>query len=143
MTAPSPREFENEVRVTLAVVQRELKAAVRAYRDAWDAGHTTAVRGSDGRVAHGVSDPTAGVVGDPLDRRRPGAQAGIRAACERAAHRLATIDNAATSIRPDIARAMDRLDPPETFEPVIYPRTVTRAELEESRAIQQRRAADG
>lgn len=143
MTAPTPRAFDRSAKAAIARVRRELADLDDLYATAYDAGHTTAVRGSAGKIAvGGVNDPTGVIVGDPLDPRRPGAQAGLRRSCERASRKLAEIENMAASIRPELQRSLDRLDPRETFEPTRYPVSVTNAELEESRSAQRRRDAD-
>lgn len=98
-----------------------------------------AVRGSAGKITHGMSDPTAEVVGDPLDKKRPGAQAALRKVLERTPKRLAEAENILASAEGDIRRAMDRLDPAETFEPLRYPITTTEAERRESKEAQDRR----
>lgn len=100
-----------------------------------------AVRGSAGKISHGMSDPTLEVVGDPLDKKRPGAQAALRKVLERAPKRLAEAENILSAVEADIRRAMDRLDPAETFEPIRYPITITQDELRESKDAQERRRA--
>lgn len=141
MAAPTPREFERQTAATLARVRRELRDAAAVYRTAYASGHVNAVRGDGGRGAPGAADPTLAVVGDPLDPRRPGAAAGARRACERAARRVVEVENLVGSLVPDLQSALDRFDPREGFEPVRYPVSITRAELDESRAAQERRRA--
>jgi hypothetical protein len=102
-----------------------------------------AVRGSAGKITHGMSDPTVAVVGDPLDPKRPGAQAALRKVLERAPKRLVEAENILSSIEKDIRHAMDRLDPAETFEPLRYPITTTEAERRESKEAQDRRKSRG
>jgi hypothetical protein len=97
------------------------------------------VRESAGKISHGMSDPTVEVVGDPLDPKRPGAQAALRKKLENAPKRLVEAENILSSIEKDIRHAMDKLDPPERFEPTRYPITTTEAERRESKEAQDRR----
>lgn len=125
----------------LAHVRRELKDVTRLYRTAYESGYTQARRGTgESRLAFGESNPTLSVLGDPLDKRRPGAAAGARRTCERTARRVVEVENMVGSLVPDLTRALERFDPKETFEQLRYPVSVTQADLEESRAAQRRRA---
>ena len=112
----------------------------RAYLAAgWQVG-----RENIGKISRGgVSKPLEGIVGDPLDPRRPGRQAAIRKKLENAEKQLEIAINVVDDIAKDIGKAMDRLDPPETFDQLRYPISVTQDELGERHEAQQRRLGRG
>lgn len=147
MTPPTPRAFTRTCELTAESVLRRLQDLKLLYCGDQDDGGAyqmsleRTMRGSAGKISHGTSDPTLEIVGDPLDPRRPGAQAALRKVLERAPKRLAEAENILSSIEADIRRAMDRLDPAETFEPLRYPITTTEEERQESREAQNRRRA--
>lgn len=144
MTAPTPRQFDAAVAQTLARLRQRLEDLPELYLRAYGAGHERVVRDSVGKITKGsVATPTEQIVGDPLDPLRPGAQAAVRRACERAPRHLADAENALGAIEREIFRALDRLDPHEGFAQLRYPITVTQAELEEAKAAQQRRHERG
>ncbi len=148
MTPPTPRAFARTCESAAdALLQRlaDLKLLYCGDQDDGGAYHMSlerAVRGSAGKITHGMSDPTVEIVGDPLDPKRPGAQAALRKQLERAPKRLAEVENVLSGIEKDIRKAMARLDPPETFEPLRYPITTTQEERLESKQAQDRRRAD-
>lgn len=149
MTPPTPRTFARTCDATAENMLRRLADLKLLYcgeqgdnaDSAYSMSLEKAVRGSAGKISHGMSDPTLEVVGDPLDKKRPGAQAALRKVLERAPKRLAEAENILSAVEADIRRAMDRLDPAETFEPIRYPITITQDELRESKDAQERRRA--
>lgn len=147
MTVPTPRAFErtcDAAAESLAHRLNDLKLLYCGDQDDGGAYHMSlerTVRGSAGKIRHGMSDPTTEIVGDPLDKQRPGAQAALRRALERAPKRIQEAENILSSLEGEIRKAMDRLDPAETFEPLRYPITVTQAELADSQSAQDRRRA--
>lgn len=143
MTAPTPRQFELAIAQTLARLRRHMAELPEIYERAYGASHDRVVRASTGKITKGRSDPTEQIVGDPLDAQRPGAQAAIRRALERAPKKLAELENDLVSIEREISRAMDRLDPAQGFEPLRFPVSATNADLDEARAAQERRVARG
>lgn len=143
MTAPTPRQFEIDVARTLARLKRHLAELPLLYEQAYGASHDRVVRASAGKITKGRSDPTEQIVGDPLDPLRPGAQAAIRRALERAPKKLAELENEVLSIEREISRTLDRLDPAPGFEPLRFPVSASNADLDESRAAQARRRARG
>lgn len=149
MTVPTPRVFDQKCDVAGENILRrlaDLKVLYGGDQDdggAYHMGLARSVRESAGKISHGMSDPTVEVVGDPLDPKRPGAQAALRKVLERAPKRLVEAENILSSIEEDIRHAMDRLDPAETFEPLRYPITTTEAERRESKEAQERRKARG
>jgi hypothetical protein len=56
---------------------------------------------------------------------------------------LTVAENVVTDIIKDIEAAMSRLDPPETFDQLRYPISVTHDELDDRHAAQERRLARG
>jgi hypothetical protein len=149
VTPPTPRVFNQKCLLAADNILRRLGELRILYGGDDDAGGAyrmsleQAVRGSAGKISHGMSDPTMAVVGDPLDPKRPGAQAALRKVLERAPKRLVEAENILSSIEKDIRHAMDRLDPAETFEPLRYPITTTEAERRESKEAQDRRKTRG
>ena len=149
MTLLKPASFERVCDSTADNLRRRLDDLKLLYRGdeddggAYEMGLDRTVRGSAGKISHGMSDPTLEIVGDPLDKQRPGAQAALRRVLERAPKRLVEAENILSAIEKDIRHAMERLDPPETFEPIRYPITITQDELAESKAAQDRRRAGG
>lgn len=149
MTLLKPPTFDKVCDSTASDIKRrldDLKVLYRGDQDdggAYEMSLERTVRGSAGKISHGVSDPTLEIVGDPLDKQRPGAQAALRRILERAPKRLAEAENILASVEADIRRAMDRLDPAETFEPLRYPITITQDEFAESKAAQDRRREEG
>ena len=147
MTVPTPKAFTQTCDETgERLLQRlaDLRLLYCGDQDdggAYDMSLDKPRRGSAGKISHGISDPTAEVVGDPLDRLRPGAQAALRKALERAPKRMAEAENILSAIEGEIRKAMDRLDPSMGFEPTRYPITTTIAERQESKEAQDRRRA--
>ena len=140
MTALRPDQFEKLVNQTRNGLVRRLDELLIAYKVAHDAALERVVRENAGKVTSGgPADPTATITGDPLDAVRPGAQAAIRRVLESAPKDLASAENTIGGISRKIERAMDRLDPREGFEALRYPISVSNADLEESRAAQERR----
>lgn len=145
MTAPTPRVFNQKCLTAADNILRRLGELRLLYCGDDDSGGAyrmsleQSVRGSAGKISHGTTDPTVAVVGDPLDPKRPGAHAALRKVLENAPKRLVEAENILSAIEKDIRHAMDRLDPPETFEPLRYPITTTEAERRESKEAQDRR----
>ena len=147
MTVPTPRSFSRTCDKTIENITRRINDLRVLYcgelPDNSDGAYAMSleksVRGSAGKIHHGMSDPTLEVVGDPLDKRRPGAHAALRKKLESANTRMQELENILTSLEGDIRHAMDRHDPAETFELTRYPITVTREELRESKEAQERR----
>ncbi len=144
MTAPTPRQFQMEIAESHARIKASLAGLPHVYERAYLAAGWQVGRESVGKISRGgISKPLEGIVGDPLDPRRPGHQAAIRKQLERANKQLAVAENVISDIAKDIERAMDRLDPPETFNQLRYPISVTHDELDERHAAQQRRLGRG
>lgn len=143
MTAPKPEAFEVQLATTYAHIRQQLGALPELYRIAHEAGHRQVVGESVGKITSGaVSDPTASIVGDPLAARKT-AQAGIRAALENAPGQLVLVESQLNAITQDITKALNRLDPRETFEPVRYPISITQDEHAQAVEAQARRRARG
>lgn len=131
MTAPTPRQFDIILAQAHARITDEMKQLPELYSLAHGASVWKVSREQGGKISRGgVSKPTEAIVGDPRDPRRPGAQAGIRKALERAEKHLADAENAVVAARVDIEKAMDRLSPRETFVHERTPFSVNKAELE-------------
>ena len=151
MTVPTPKAFDRVCDDAADQLLRRLADLKRLYRgedeDGADGAYKMSlervVRGSAGKISHGMSNPTLEIVGDPLDRQRPGLQTALRKKLEGAPKRIQELDNILASLEGEIRKAMDRLDPPETFELTRYPITVTQAEVQESKEAQQRRRSRG
>lgn len=144
MTAPTPRQFNMALDQSLTRIRQRLAELPELYEVAYQASGWKVVRDSAGKISRGsVSDPTAEIVGDPRDPQRPGRQRAIRAALEAAEGHLADAENSLGAIESSIMKAMDRLDPRETWEPTRYPITVTHEELSVSYAAQVRRKGRG
>jgi hypothetical protein len=140
MTALRPDQFDKLLAQHRHGIERKLADLGKAYRDAYGASLERVVRENAGKVmSGGASDPTATITGDPLDPQRPGIQAAIRRTLEAAPKSLTDAENTIASVEAKIAKAMDRLDPREGFEAMRYPISVSHADLEESRAAQERR----
>lgn len=144
MTAPTPRQFDQAVALSLSRIRGRLAELPELYAVAYEASGWKVVRDSAGKISRGsVSDPTAEIVGDPRDPQRPGRQRAIRAALEGAEGQLANAENSLGEIERRILKAMDGLDPRETWEPTRFPITVTHQEMEVFYAAQVRRKARG
>lgn len=149
MTLQTPRAFERTCDATAETLLSRLADLRVLYcgdQDDGGAYHMSlerAVRGSAGKISHGMSDPTVEVVGDPLDPKRPGNQAALRKVLEGVPKRLVEAENILSAIEGSIRRAMDKLDPPETFEPLRYPITTTEDERRSSKEAQDRRRIRG
>lgn len=148
MTLQNPRTFEKTIDETAAKILRRLEDLKRLYcgdsddGGAYHMGLERTVRGSAGKISHGTSDPTLEVVGDPLDKEgRPGLQAALRKVLDSAPKKLTEAENVLSTLETNIRKAMDRLDPPETFEPTRYPIDTTEAERQQYREAQARRRA--
>lgn len=140
MTAMTPARFNRVVSESFANMKRLYEELPAMYEQAYLASHSQAVRAEGGKVMTGrPSNPTEQVVGDPLDAKRPGAQAAIRRQLEGAPKKLAMAENSVSAVEKTIAAAMDRLDPRAGFEALRYPRTASDADLEESAAAKERR----
>lgn len=137
MTALTPKQLDATLAYTLSRLKRGMAELPDLYRWAYGASHERVVRETAGR-SPGPADPTGSTVGDPLAARLAG-RAAVRRTLERVPKKLAEIENTLTAIEREIARAMDRLDPREGFEPLRYPISVKDEELEESREAQARR----
>ena len=147
MTAPTPRQFEKMIEQTRKGMNRRLDELLEVYmgeHGAYETSHERVVRENAGKVmSGGASDPTAGIVGDPLDRERPGLQRAIRKQLEDVEGTLSAAENMINGITVKITKAMDRLDPREGFEALRYPISVSQAQLEESKQAQERRKTRG
>jgi len=144
VTAPTPRQFQLAIARTHANIKSKLAELPDLYERAYGAAGWQVGRESVGKISRGgISKPLEGIVGDPLDARRPGAQAGIRRALERAEKQLAEAENSVAAISRDIEKAMDRLDPKETFQALRYPISVTNEELGDLREAKARRLGRG
>lgn len=144
MTAVTPKRFETFLDETLERVREEFALLPELYERAYLASHSQAVRTSAGKITRGGhADPTEQIVGDPLDPKRPGVQAKIRHALERAPTRLADVENTAKSIEKSINSAMNRLDPHETFAPSHFQRPANQADIAEAEAAKRRRVERG
>jgi len=144
VTAARPEKFNRELAASLAKMKRLMSDLPTLYAWAYNASSERVVRESVGKIHSGaVSTPTEQIVGDPLDRRRPGAQARIRAALESAPGQLANAENALVELERRIMAAMDGLDPHERPEPMRYPISVSQAELDDAKAAQKRRIDRG
>lgn len=144
MTALTPARFKRQVVETRERILAELADLPELYERAYYASHTQAGRGQGGKISRGGhSDPTLQVLGDPLDKKRSGAQAAIRRTLERAPRTLAEMESQAIAIERSISKAMDRLDPPPGFDALRFPVSASPADLEESREAQRRRRERG
>lgn len=144
MTAQRPDQFARTAERTRLHIDEQLRLLVELYRIAHDASLERVVRENAGKVMSGsAADPTAMITGDPLDRLRPGAQAAIRKTLERAPKKLAEAENAVAAVEREIARALDRLDPRDGFDPLRYPISVSNADLELLHEAQRRRIERG
>lgn len=144
MTALTPARFNRQVAETRARILKELADLPELYERAYWASHTQTGRGQGGKISRGGhSAPTEQIVGDPLDPKRPGIQASIRRTLERAPKTLANVESEVIGIERQISKGMDRLDPPPGFQALRFPVSASQADLEESRAAQQRRRERG
>jgi hypothetical protein len=140
MTAMTPARFERVCAESFANIKALYAELPELYERAYLASHSQAVRAEGGKVMTGrPSNPTEQVVGDPLDPKRPGAQASIRRTLELAPRKLANAENSVSSIEKAVSTAMDRLDPRETPVALRFPRTASDADLEESAEAKKRR----
>jgi hypothetical protein len=142
VTLVTPRVFEQLMSDTMLRIAVELADLVVTYQTAYEASWDRVVHETTDKVSGGVSDPVAAIVGDPLDPRRPGLQAGVRRTLERAPKKLVEIESVASAIRREIEGAMAKLEPPETFE-IQLPKSVSPEELDAARAAQARRRERG
>lgn len=143
MTVETPAQFQASSRQTLARITRALVRLQGSYLMAHNAALEKIVGDSAGKISTGErADPTATIVGDPRAQRLVG-QAALRRTLENAPQKLAELENAANAIERSILKAMDRLDPRETFEPIRYPITVSQEQIAESLAAQERREGRG
>jgi hypothetical protein len=144
VTAPTPRQFEREIAETHARIKKTLAELPGLYSWAYGASGWQIGRESVGKISRGgISKPLESIVGDPLDRKHPGAQAGIRRTLERAKTQLADAENSITAIRRDIEKAMNKLDPREVFEPLRYPFSIKEEELKVLHEAKARREGRG
>jgi hypothetical protein len=144
MTAPTPRQFQLKIAQTHARIKHQLSELPDIYERAYNASAWQVGRESVGKIARGgISKPLEGIVGDPLDKRRPGRQAAIRRKLEEAEKHLADAESAIATIEREINKAMNRLDPPETFEALRNPISIMKDELEDLLEAQVRRRQRG
>lgn len=144
MTAPTPRQFELKLIEAHVRMTQKLRDLPNVYARAYLAAGWQVGRENIGKISRGgISKPLEGIVGDPLDPRRPGRQAAIRKKLENAEKQLTVAENVISDIAKDIETAMSRLDPPETFDQLRYPISVTQDELGERHEAQQRRLGRG
>jgi hypothetical protein len=144
MTAPTPRQFDLKLVEAHARITAKMRELPDVYARAYMAAGWQVGRENIGKISRGgVSKPLEGIVGDPLDPRRPGRQAAIRKKLEGAEKQLEIAFNVVDDIAKDIERAMARLDPPETFDQLRYPISVTQEELSERHEAKERRMARG
>lgn len=140
MTALTPARFERKVAESFANLKKLLEELPELYERAYLASHSQPVRAQGGKVMTGrPSNPTEQVVGDPLDTKRPGAQAAIRKQLELAPRKLVNAENSISAIEKTVTKAMDRLDPREGFEALRFPRSASDADLQESAEAKERR----
>ncbi len=143
MTAMTPARFNRVLSESFANLKRLYEELPEVYERAYLASHSQSVRAEGGKVMTGRSDPTEQIVGDPLDPKRPGAQAAIRRQLEVAPRKLAQAENSVSSIERTVQTAMDRLDPRAGFEALRFPRTASDVDLEESASAKERRKERG
>lgn len=144
MTAPTPRQFDLKLVEAHARITAKLRELPDVYHRAYLAAGWQVGRENIGKISRGgVSKPLEGIVGDPLDPRRPGHQRAIRKKLEEAVAQLVVAENVIGDIAKDIEKAMNRLDPPETFDQLRYPISVTNDELVERLEAKERRLARG
>ena len=142
MTALTPKQFDVQLAATFARMRIRMEALHTLYQGAYSASLSQRVIESAGRSSS-VSDPTGNVGFDHPAISRPHAQAAIRRTLERAPTQLAKAENVLNAIETEITKAMNRLDPPATFEPLRYPISTSQADLALSHEAQQRRKARG
>ena len=147
MTAMTPKQFETVLDVVLgqAAIARHRAQILEAYKWAYGAAHErTSVETVGGNP--GPADPTAAIVGDsrPAAGERLVGQAAMRRTLERAPKRLVEIDNELRGVERALTSTLEKLrGAPAQFDPLRYPISVTREDLEAAREAQQRRMAAG
>lgn len=135
MTSPTPLEFGRQLdELSRLTTKKSLGSLLENYGHAHNAGHERTVQEQARIRSTNPSTPTESIAAS---------KASIRRECERADRLVRdSIANLEAANRRLMA-ALNSLDPPVTPEPLRYPRTVTNAELEESRGARERRREMG
>lgn len=134
MTALTPRQFERLATETFAAISRLRHQLVKEYAWAYGAGLDRTVQEQAKIRSTNPSTPTETIAAS---------KAHVRRSLEEAVKDLTHARQDVEAAHRGIILAMDTLDPSARPEPLRYPRTVTNAELEESRSALDRRRAMG
>lgn len=144
MSLPKPDGFNRDIARSYARITRLYADLPLHYASAYEAALQPRVGEKAGKVTSSeVADPTGSVGFDHPKADRVSAHARIRRSMERIPRHLADAENALKAAESELLAAMDRLDPKESFQPLRFPVTASNADLEESKAAQARRRAEG